>query len=64
MRLEPRIPTRMGDGALVEMTRSEIKADLEEGTRIAARKAKVPELTQDEIDYTIEKTLEWCKANA
>lgn len=22
-----------------------------------------PELTQDEIDYTIEKTLEWCKAN-
>lgn len=23
-----------------------------------------PELTQDEIDYTIEKTLEWCKANA
>jgi len=23
-----------------------------------------PELTQDEIDYTIEKTLEWCKANS
>jgi dTDP-4-amino-4,6-dideoxygalactose transaminase len=23
-----------------------------------------PELTQDEIDYTIEKTLEWCKNNA
>ena len=22
-----------------------------------------PELTQDEIDYTIQKTLEWCKAN-
>ena len=27
MRLEPKIATRMGDGSLVEMTRSEIKAD-------------------------------------
>src|SRR5664280_420811 len=48
MPVEPKIPTRMGDGALVEMTRSEIKADLEEGTKAAAKRAKVPELTQDE----------------
>ena len=40
--MEPKIPTRMGDGALVEMTRSKIKADLEEGTRAAAKRAKVP----------------------
>lgn len=54
MLLEPRIPTRMGDGSLVEMTRSEIKADLEEGTQIAAKKAKVPELTQDELDHLLD----------
>ena len=52
--MEPKIPTRMGDGSLVELTRSEIKADLEEGTRIAAKKAKVPELTQDELDHLLD----------
>ena len=52
--MEPKIPTRMGDGSLVEMTRSEIKADLEEGTQIAAKKAKVPELTQDELDHLLD----------
>ena len=35
MRLEPKIPTRMGDGSLIEMTRSQIKADLEDGTQFA-----------------------------
>jgi len=52
--VEPRIPTRMGDGSLVEMTRSEIEADLEAGTQLAAAKAKVPELTQDELDHLLE----------
>src|SRR5674476_496335 len=54
MPLEPRIPTRMGDGSLVEMTRSEIKADLEAGTQLAAKKAKVPELAQDELDHLLD----------
>ena len=44
----------MGDGSLVEMTRSEIKADLEAGTQLAAKKAKVPELTQDELDHLLD----------
>jgi dimethylamine---corrinoid protein Co-methyltransferase len=52
--LEPKIPTRMGDGALVDMTRSEIKADLEEGTQIAAKRAKVDTLTQDELDHLLD----------
>ena len=52
--MEPRIPTRMGDGSLVEMTRSEIKADLEDGTQLAARRAKVPTLTQDELEHLLE----------
>ena len=54
MPLEPKIPTRMGDGSLVEMTRSEIKADLEGGTQIAAKKARVAELTQDELDHLLD----------
>jgi len=54
MPLEPRIPTRMGDGSLVEMTRSEMKADLEAGTQLAAKRAKVPELTQDELDHLLD----------
>ena len=52
--MESRIPTRMGDGSLVEMTRSEMKADLEEGTQIAAKKAKAPELTPDELDHLLD----------
>ena len=44
----------MGDGSLVEMTRSQIMADLEAGTQIAARKARVSELTQDELDHLLE----------
>ena len=52
--MEARIPTRMGDGSLVEMTRSEIRADLEAGTQIAAKRAKVPELTQDELDHLLD----------
>jgi dimethylamine---corrinoid protein Co-methyltransferase len=52
--VEPRIPTRMGDGSLVEMTRSEIKADLEDGTQLAAKRAKVPTLTQDELEHLLD----------
>ena len=52
--MEPKFPTRMGDGALVEMTRSEIKADLEEGTQVAAKRAKVDPLTQEELDHLLD----------
>jgi dimethylamine---corrinoid protein Co-methyltransferase len=44
----------MGDGSLVELTRSEIKADLEDGTRQAAKRAKCPELTTDELDHLLD----------
>ena len=44
----------MGDGSLVELTRSEIKADLEDGTRQAAKRAKCPELTPDELDHLLD----------
>jgi len=52
--VEARMPTRLGDGSLVEMTRSEIRADLEDGTAQAAKRAKVPELTPAELDHLLE----------
>jgi len=52
--VEPRIPTRLGDGSLTEMTRSEIKSDLEEGTQAAAARGKVPPLTEDELDHLLD----------
>ena len=42
------ILTRMGDGERVRMTAEEIKADIQDGTADAARRAKIPELTADE----------------
>ncbi len=52
--MEPRIPTRLGDGSLVEMTRGEIREDLEQGTAAAAKRAKCEPLSQDEIDHLLD----------
>jgi dimethylamine--corrinoid protein Co-methyltransferase len=43
--------TRMGDGSTVEMTRDELRRDLVEGSEAAAKKAKIPALTENELDY-------------
>jgi dimethylamine--corrinoid protein Co-methyltransferase len=51
---EGRIPTRMGDGTFAQMTRSEIRADLEAGSAAAVMRAKVPPLSQDEIDHLLD----------
>ena len=42
------IPTRMGDGERVWVTPAEIKADIQDGTADASRRAKIPELTAEE----------------
>ena len=52
--MEPRIPTRMGDGFLVELTRSELRADIEHATQEAARKAKAEPLTADEQEHLLD----------
>jgi hypothetical protein len=52
--MEPMIPTRMGDGAQVAMTRSEIRRELEEGTEAAAKRAKVPPLDSAELDHLLD----------
>ena len=49
-----RIPTRLGDGSLVELTRAEIEADLHAGSEAAAKRAKVEPLGQDELDHLLD----------
>jgi dimethylamine--corrinoid protein Co-methyltransferase len=49
--VENRVKTRMGDGSLVEMTRSELRAELEAGVEAAVTRAKVPPLTDEEIGH-------------
>ena len=51
---EPCIPTRMGDGSMVEKTRSELRADIEAGTAEGARRAKCPPLGADELDHLLD----------
>ena len=51
---EQRIPTRMGDGVITHMTRSELRADIEAGTEMAAARAKVPALAADELDHLLD----------
>jgi len=46
-----KIFTRMGDGSGVEVSESELKRDLEEGTRDAAERARISPLSQDELAY-------------
>jgi dimethylamine--corrinoid protein Co-methyltransferase len=54
MYVEAQVPTRMGDGSLVELTRSQIRADLEAGTEAAAKRGKVEPLAQDELDHLLD----------
>jgi dimethylamine--corrinoid protein Co-methyltransferase len=49
--VEQIIRTRLGDGSLVEMTPSQIRADLEEGTEAAAKRSKLPPLGEDELAH-------------
>jgi dimethylamine--corrinoid protein Co-methyltransferase len=48
--MERNVTTRLADGSLVRMTPSEIRADLEEGTALGAKRAKVPPLEADELE--------------
>ena len=51
--METSIRTRMGDGSLIETTRSELRAEIEEGTEQAARRARVAPLIEEEIAYRL-----------
>jgi dimethylamine---corrinoid protein Co-methyltransferase len=52
--VEPQVLARMGDGSLVETTRSQIKAELEEGTQAAASRGKMAPLAADELDHLLD----------
>jgi len=52
--MEQTVTTRLGDGSPVRMTASEIRADLEDATALAAKRAKVPPLEPDELDALLE----------
>jgi len=46
--------TRMGDGAAVEMTRDEIRAEIEDGAEQGARRAKAGAPGSDEIGHLVD----------
>ena len=48
------IPTRMGDGSLVRMSRAAIEAEVEAGVEAAVKRAKVDPLGEDEIDHLVD----------
>ncbi len=52
--METPIPTRMGDGSIVRLTRSELRADIEAGVAQAVKRAKVEPLTADEQEHLLE----------
>ena len=49
-----RIPTRLGDGSLIELTRAELEADLHAGSEAAVKRAKVEPLGDDEIAHLLD----------
>jgi dimethylamine---corrinoid protein Co-methyltransferase len=54
MSAERAIRTRMCDGSLVEMTPSEIRADVETASAAAARRAHVDPLSADEVEHLVD----------
>src|SRR5512142_2106667 len=49
-----KVLTRMGDASNVELTLDELRAEFEAGSEAAATKAKIPPLTENEIDYLVD----------
>ncbi|NLE22453.1 MAG: [dimethylamine--corrinoid protein] Co-methyltransferase [Actinobacteria bacterium] len=48
------VPTRMGDGSLVRMSRADIEAEVRAGVEAAVKRAKVPPLGDDEMDHLVD----------
>jgi len=49
-----KILTRMGDNSNVEFTKDELRQEFIDGSEFAAKKAKVPPLTENEIDFLVD----------
>ncbi len=46
--------TRMGDGYFIEMSKTEVRKEIEAGVEVASKKAKCPPLTNDDIEKLME----------
>ena len=44
----------MGDGTAVELTRDELREDIEDGAQQGAKRAKAPPLDDGEVDHLLE----------
>ena len=49
-----KLMTRMGDGTAVEVTRDELRADIEDGVAAAVKRAKVPPLDDGEVGHLLD----------
>lgn len=54
--MRDRILTRMGDGQRIEMSCDQIKEELLTGTRDAAQRAEISELTPDDLELLFDIT--------
>jgi dimethylamine--corrinoid protein Co-methyltransferase len=52
--VESKVPTRLGDGSVVEMTRSQIRADVEDAVALAVKRAKVAPLDDGEVEHLVD----------
>jgi len=52
--VERRFITRLGDGSAVALTRSELRQELEDGTRTVAAKGRLPALETVELDHLLD----------
>ena len=52
--MKNRILTRMGDGELVSLSMAEVKADILAGTKDAAERANIPELSGDDVQQLLD----------
>jgi len=48
------VRTRLGDGSLCEMTTGQLRADIEAGSELGARRSKAPLLEQAEMDHLLD----------
>ena len=52
---------RLGNGSLSELSESELRRDLEEGTKDAAERGDIPPLSEDELGHLFEIHSTSCK---
>jgi dimethylamine---corrinoid protein Co-methyltransferase len=52
--VEHTVPTRMGDGSMIYMSRSDIESEVRAGVEAAVKRAKTPSLAEDEVAHLVD----------